>query len=185
MTATSEPKPMDKLSIAVLYWETSPMADAIFQLVADSHCTVLDARLLSMGADLNTLTLLLSGNWHQLASFEARFAVLKKHHNLSSLIQRFSLRQHSIVALPYIAYIVAPDAADVLSHIANFLLKLKIELHELAATAYSAPVTHAAMLGISLAFILPANPSIADFRENFLIFCDEHNFEVTIEPQKN
>lgn len=94
---------------------------------------------------------------------------------------------HNRIISPYSSYIVAPDIPNVLAKITHFLSEQQVTLYNLHIESYKAPITEAAMLGISLSFGFPAQPPhlVADFREHFIVFCDEHNFDVAMEPQKN
>src|SRR6185312_8289424 len=170
-------------------FDTAPMPAAVFKLVMDSGCSIIDTRIICIGAKLTALTLLLSGNWNQLAKFkacfESSFLSLEKQHKSDTLTRYSKAKQYDARAFPYFVYIVAPNLPSALNTIICFLLELKVEIHELSASAYQAPITQASMLGISVTLVVSPEQSITDFRESLLIFCDENNLEVTLEPQKH
>lgn len=178
-------KRVDQLAVVMLYTADQPILEEVFQLIADGEFTIADARVVAKASELSSLSLLLSGSWNQLARFESRFSILERRYNFHALVRRSNPKPYPKSALPYIAYIIALDTPDVVSCIIGFLTRSQVQLNELNTIAYEAPITHTNMLGISLAFLLPSESSVSDFREHLIIFCDEHNFEVTMEPQKN
>jgi glycine cleavage system transcriptional repressor len=68
--------------------------------------------------------------------------------------------------------------------ITQFFLEQHIRVHELFINYYKTPVSEIMMLSISLLITLPTKQSIADMRENFMLFCDDHNFDAVMEPVK-
>ena len=171
---------MENLVIVILGLSESQITNEIFNLVAHSGCHVIDARVNTTATHV-TITLLIGGAWNTIAKFES---VIKKYVG-RVLVSRTQFRTAQPNSFPYSSYIVAPDASDVLDKLIQFLSDQEVTLYNIHVEAYKAPITEAAMLGISLSFCFPAHHLVADFREHFIVFCDEHNFDVAMEPQKN
>ena len=162
--------------------ESKPkITDDVFSLVAHSGCHVVDARVNTTATHV-TMTLLIGGVWNTIAKFES--AIIKNYSG-RALVSRTQFRTAEPDSFPYSSYIVAPDTSDVLAKLVQFLSEQKVTLYNIHVESYKAPITEAAMLGISLAFGFPAHNLVADFREHFIVFCDENNFDVAMEPQKN
>lgn len=171
---------MENLVVVVLGPSESQITDEIFSLVSHSGCHVIDARVNTTAAHV-TMTLLIGGVWNTVAKFES---VIKKYAG-QVLVSRTQFRAAQPDSFPYSSYIVAPNTADALAKLTQFLSDQEVTLYNLHVEAYKAPITEAVMLGISLSFGVPAHHLVADFREHFIVFCDEHNFDVAMEPQKN
>lgn len=171
---------MENLVFVVLGLTESPIIEEVFKLVDNSGCHIKDARINTTATHV-TMTVLIGGPWNTIAKFEA---VIKKYDG-KVLVARTQSRGVQVGSFPYASYIVAPDAPDVLAKITEFLYEQEITLHNIQVESYKAPLTEAAMLGISIAFGFPATHIVADFREHFIVFCDENNFDVAMEPQKN
>jgi glycine cleavage system transcriptional repressor len=171
---------MENLVVVVLGLNESQITEEVFSLVAHSGCHIVDARVNTTATHV-TMTLLIGGAWNTIAKFES---VIKKYSG-QVLVSRTQFRSAQPDSFPYSSYIVAPDMPDVLAKIIQFLSEQEVKLYNIHVESYKAPITEAAMLAISLAFGFPVHNLVADFREHFIVFCDENNFDVAMEPQKN
>jgi glycine cleavage system transcriptional repressor len=176
---------MDQLAAIILYATDNEITAALFESIAISECQQVDIRLSRIGADYQTATLILSGNWNQLTRFKTRFSILQKQYTLQAILQDICQTTYTPGTLPYQAYITTPSSPEGLYHAVQFFLGLPIALHELSIKTYQAPVTHTAMLEISLLFMTPPKKAVSDYRESILAFCDENNFEVILEPKRD
>lgn len=170
---------MENLVVVALGLNENQLTDKIFELVSSSGCHIVDARVNTTSTH-ESMTLLVGGAWNTLARFET---LINKYEGV--LVARTQLRSAQPDSYPYSSYIVAPNISDVLKKITQFLAEQEVTLYNLHIESYKAPITEAAMLGISLSFGFPAHHLVADFREHFIVFCDENNFDVAMEPQKN
>lgn len=175
---------MEHLVVTVLGSDKAGIANEVFKLVANCKCNLVDGRVSTMGAEF-TSTLLLSGTWNALAKLEAGLPAFEKKYDVKTLTRRTQARTPQPEKYPYSSYIVAPDQPSVIHKITQFLIDQKINIHDLYFTSYKAPITEAPLLGISLSFSLVADQLIADFREQFIVFCDDNNFDAALEPQKS
>lgn len=171
---------MENLVVVVLGLNENQLTDHVFRLVAHSGCNIVDARVNTTATHV-TMTLLIGGPWNTIAKFET---LIKKYEG-QLLVARTQFRSAQVHSFPYSSYIIAPDTPNVLAQITHFLSEQHVTLYNLHVESYKAPITEAPMLGISLSFGFPAQNSVADFREHFIVFCDENNFDVAMEPQKN
>lgn len=171
---------MENLVVVILGLSESGITGEVFSFVAQAGCHIVDARVNTTAKHV-TMTLLIGGSWNTIAKFES----LIKKYSGQLLVSRTQLRMAQPDNFPYSSYIVTPDAPDVLAKLIQFLSIEDVTLYNIHVKSYKAPITEAAMLGISLAFGFPACSSVADFREQFIIFCDENNFDVAMEPQNS
>lgn len=171
---------MENLVVVILGLSESKLIDEIFTLVAQCGCKVMDARLNTTSTHVS-MTLLIGGAWNTVAKFES---ALKKYTG-QVLVSRTQFHAPQPESFPYSSYIVAPNSSDAIAKLVQFLSEYELTLYNMNVESYKAPITEAPMLGISLSFGFPAHELVADFREHFIVFCDENNFDVAMEPQKN
>jgi glycine cleavage system transcriptional repressor len=171
---------MENLVVVILGLNESQITGEVFNLVGHSGCHIIDARMNTTAAHV-TMTLLIGGAWNTIAKFES----LVKKYTGQVLVARTQFRSPQPDSFPYSSYIVAPDTSDAVGKLAQFLSDQAVTLYSIHVEAYKAPITEAAMLAISLSFGFPAHHLVADFREHFIVFCDENNFDVAMEPHKN
>jgi len=171
---------MENLVVVILGPNESQIINEIFKKIADCGCHVVDARVNTTATHV-TVTLLIGGAWNTVAKFES---IVKKYTG-QALVSRTQFRTAQPAGFPYSSYVVAPDMPDVLTKLIQFLSDQEVTLYNMHVEAYKAPITEASMLAISVAFGFPVHRLVADFREHFIVFCDEQNFDVAMEPQKN
>jgi glycine cleavage system transcriptional repressor len=173
------------LLITVVYKTQSEITEAIFSDIGMSQCRVMDSRLLSAGTDHTVLTLVIEGNWNQLTRVKTNLEVLKEQYSLTTVVQTVDKQEHTFDTIPYSAYVIMPDTASDLSKVVQCFLSFPIRLQTLSVAPYLAPMTQALMMEVHLVFtMLPGKP-MSHYRESILQFCDDNNFEVLLEPQRN
>lgn len=175
---------MEHLVITILGTDKSGIASELFKLITHCHCNVSESRINTMGHEF-TASLLLTGSWNALAKLEASLPAFEKKHDLRILARRTQATPLQTGKLPYSSYIVTLSQPTVVYKIMQFLYEQDVEVRDVAVTSYQAPRSGTQMLGIGISFNIPANRLVADFREQFILFCDDNNFDAAMEPQKN
>lgn len=175
---------MEQLVLSILGTDNSATVSELFKLIAHCHCDVNESRMNILGNEF-TASLLLSGSWNALAKFEASLPAFEKKHDLKVLARRTQANAPQISKLPYSSYIVALSQPTAVYKILQFLHEQGVDVRDMSVTTYQAPRSGAQMLGIGLSFNIPGDRLVADFREQFILFCDDNNFDAAMEPQKN
>jgi glycine cleavage system transcriptional repressor len=162
-------------------------AGSINELIkAISHygCNIVDSRISTLGQEF-AANLLITGTWNAIAKLEASLPLLEKKLELSILQRRTDLPEPEPELLPYSIYITALDIQGIIYKITQFLTTEKLAINGLYTTSYIAPYTQAPMITLTISVSIPMAAHIADLRERFMLFCDDHNLDVIMEPQKN
>lgn len=176
-------KSTEYLVVSVLGTDIPGMAGDLFKQIAHCGCSISEARVTTMGMEF-TASLLLCGPWSALAKFEAGIPAFEKKRELRILSRRTQMRARQADKLPYSSYIIATNQPTAVQKITQFLAEQSVNIHDINVTSYKAPHSEAPMLNIGLSFSISANQLIADFREQFILFCDDNNFDAAMEPQK-
>jgi glycine cleavage system transcriptional repressor len=175
---------MEYLAITLLGADRSNHLSELFKLTAHCGCHVLHSRTVSYGSEFSA-QLFLSGTWNAIAKLEASLAAFENKQDLKCFSIRTQEKIKSTDQLPYFAYITAIEDEKVIHKITQFLQEQQIKIHDMSVNSYPSPINAIPMLSIAVSFTIPTNRLISDFRESFIIFCDDHNFDTMIEPQKN
>ena len=175
---------MQQLVIVILGTLQSSSINDLIKIIASHSCHMIDCRISVLGQEC-AANLLISGNWSAIAKLEAHIPALEKKLGLNIQHRRTQQSSVDILSLPYSIYITALDSPDITHKITQFLSDENIPINHLTVSAYAAPYTQAPMLTISISINIPITAHIADVRERFLLFCDDLNLDVIIEPQKN
>jgi len=154
------------------------------KLAVHCNCNILDSRMTVLGTEF-LANLMLSGTWNAVAKLEAALTTFEKKNDIRISSRRTQPRAAQPDRLPYTVYIIAMEQLGAVHKIMQFFVEQDINIHDLYINTYTAPFSETQMLAISLAITIPKSQLLADFRENLMVFCDDHNLDVVLEPQKN
>lgn len=174
---------MEYLAVTMLGAEQPGLINEVCKLANHCNCSILDSRFTTLGTEF-VANLLLAGTWNAVAKFEASLAGFENKHELRCVSRRTQKREAHTDRLPYTAYIIVPDKAGTLYKITQFFNEQNIHIYDLFVANYKAPFTETPMCSLTFSFTIPIKKLAADFREAFMVFCDEHNFDAVMEPQK-
>lgn len=175
---------MQQLVIVILGTLQPGSINDLIKSIASYSCHLIESRIAVLGQEC-AANLLISGNWSAIAKLEAHIPALEKKLGLNILYRRTQPSNMDILALPYSIYITALDSPDITHKITQFLSDENLNINNLSVSAYGAPYTQAPMLTINISINIPITAHIADVRERFLLFCEDLNLDVIMEPQKN
>jgi glycine cleavage system transcriptional repressor len=153
------------------------------KLIAHYGCSIITSRTNVLGTEFSS-NLLLVGTWDALAKLETALPKFEKKFELRCIARRTQLPTPPLDEFPYSVYITAQEHSSTAHKITQFFAEQHIRVHELFINYYKTPISEIMMLSISLLITLPTKDSIADIRENFMLFCDDHNFDAVMEPVK-
>ncbi len=171
------------LVVSIIGAEKSNTLNELCKLIAHYGCSIITSRTNVLGAEFAS-NLLVAGTWDALAKLETALPNLERKLEVHCIVRRTQLTTPPIDELPYSVYITAQEQSDTVHKITQFFSEQNIRVYELFINYYKTPVSEIMMLSISLLITLPTKQSIADMRENFMLFCDDHNFDAVMEPVK-
>lgn len=172
------------LVVSALGADEPGIANELCKLAAHCNCNIVDCKMTTLGMEF-AANLLLTGTWSAIAKFEAGLPAFEHKHDIRINSRRTQSRSVHPDRLPYTVYIIAMEQAGAVHKITHFFVEQTINIHDFYLTTYIAPNSDTQMLAISLAITIPKSQLLADFRENLMLFCDDHNFDVVLEPQKS
>lgn len=155
----------------------------ITQLVAESECFLLDAKLCKLGNDYGGL-FFVTGNWRAIGVLEDKLKKLKMDKNIDLQYKRTAEEIHDVSHLPYEVEVCALNHPNLLLDISRFFIKQKISIREVHCSAYLSHKTGAEMLSLEMLVDIPADTFIPDLRERYIEYCDELNLDATFDLQK-
>lgn len=181
---TSTKKATQYLVVSALGADQPGIADELCKLVAHCNCNIVDCKMTTLGVEF-AANFLLTGTWNAIAKFEAGLPAFEQKHDIRINSRRTQPRTARPERLPYTVYIIAMEQPAAVHKITHFFVEQAINIHDLYLVSYTAPYSDTQMLAISLSITIPKAQLLADFRENLMVFCDDHNFDVVLEPQKS
>lgn len=175
---------MEHLVVSLIGPAHPGITPELCKLAAHCNCTIVESRMTTLATEFSA-SLLITGTWNTIAKFETGLPALEQKYELRSLSKRSKARAIDSNFFPYAVYVIAPLKADVTAVITQFFAEHNLPIYDLFVSSYKAPQTDVALLSLTLTIHIPNTKLIADIRENFIVFCDESNFDAVIEPLKN
>lgn len=146
-------------------------------------CNLLNSKITVLGQEL-AITLFLAGNWGAIAKMEASLPTLEQRLGLNIQSKRSHEVENKGQLMAYTLQVVAIDRSGILNEIADFIQKQGIQIEEVSAHSYTTH-TNTQMASLHLKINIPSSVHLATFREKFMSYCDDHNFDSFIEPLRS
>src|SRR5690606_34003637 len=86
--------------------------------------------------------------------------------------------------LPYLVQVIGLDSPGLIYEVMHFFVTQDIVVNDLQSNPFTANYTKTTMMTIIISINIPAELSITDLRERFMILCDDLNVDGILEPEK-
>ncbi len=172
------------LSIILLCPDRVGVVSEIAHATYRCGCNIESTQMRRLG-NVFAVNLLVSGNWSTIAKLEAELAKLRKKQGYHIIACRSAPVDTVAEAVPFNVQVLGRDEATMVYEIANFFTEQGLHINELTGHTYIAKHTQTPMFCLSLSVNIPTDHHIADIREQFVLFCDECNWDGIIEPEQS
>lgn len=147
------------------------------------RCSIVTSKLSSVG-DTFGLLLEASGTWHAIAKLESTLPRLAKELEVSLQLRRVQETNTKESKVPYYIQAISPDKVGILFAITQFFQQKAMNIDELNVEYFIAQKTGTPMTSISFHTYISAKDNLTSFRESFLLYCEEYNLDIAMEPLK-
>ena len=171
------------LGVMMLGNDNSEILKTVAHLIASHNCRLVNCHIILQGGNYQ-FNFLLEGSWSALAKIEPKLAALEHKYELKVFFKRIEFHPSDKPSLPYVLYIVSAEDPQVFDQLMRFLSHQPVVITEIFTESYKTRQTHTPMLTITVKIRLSAEVSISDWRERFMLFCDDMNFDAIMEPEK-
>lgn len=172
---------MEHLIISAIGDNNPQALNELFLLIAKNECNVEESRMTLLGSHI-AIIIMITGHWNTIAKVEAALTNLQKNFLLT--VQRTPAYKIKEDVFPYLVSIVGLNQSHIVYEAINFFVQQGIIIDDIQTTTYAASLAGTTMLEINLRVGVSATLSIADFREQFAVLCDELNLDGSLEPEK-
>lgn len=181
---SSTKKPPQYLVVSILGVEKPYLLHDLCKLATSTGCTIIDSDVATYGYNFGG-TMMFAGTWNALAKLENNLTAFEQKNEIRIVFQRTEVRKIIADILPYVVYLTTLESVGIISKITQYFVDHKINIHDFKVLSYTAPFSEQNMLSITLMIAISNSKLLAEFRESFMLFCDDQNFDVAIEPQKS
>ncbi|MEM1243232.1 MAG: hypothetical protein AAGG80_00250 [Pseudomonadota bacterium] len=175
---------MEHLTLCVLSQDSTDIFVDLTKFATDCDCNIINTWFHRAG-DQTITTLNIEGSWNEIAKFETHLEHIEENYNASIIFGRTEITPEKKNALPYTVYITGLNRKGTLHQVTKFFEIHGAILNEIYSDVNYTRKTQTPILSISLHITLPAESSIAEFREQFFLFCDNLNLDGMLEVEKN
>lgn len=177
------------LAVVALGPSDTSLISEFARLTSKHSCQITNSHIYQQGEHYS-FSFLLSGTWGAIAKIEAALTAMANKSGIALFMQRTTACDASDTstkpkpAMPYILYVNAEDNAQLLHQITRFLQHEHVDIQEIFIDTYKARYTQLPMLSLTIRALIPTATAVGEWRERFMIFCDELNIDAMMEPEK-
>lgn len=161
----------------------------ITQLFAQHACEITYSRIITH-RNITQLHFLISARWSVLAKLDTKlkalsqkfsYEILLKHTQLSPLENKTDTQ----LFLPYSLYVYGLLNTEGLSQLIRFLYSKNVRVTEISVDTQRSYKNPTRTTTFHIKIELSSETAIAQWRENFMLFCDDLNLDAVMEPNKD
>lgn len=172
-----------QMVITVISPANPDLIGRLIQIIHEHNSRICNSYMSSFGQDYGW-QMLIAGTWDSLAKLETDLPILGKQHDMLIQFKRTQTMHHRGEHCRYSAQIIAAEKPGIMTNFFQFLTREKLGLEEFYTDQYRSFGFDTIMFSFNAVIYVPVHESIAQLRERFLIFCDQHNYDGAIEPLK-
>jgi glycine cleavage system transcriptional repressor len=171
------------LSLVAITPDDSKLLIELTRLAAHHECLITQCHINQYGESY-LMNAVLSGNWSAIAKIETSLNTFQKKAKILFLQQRVSMPTKTKSAMPYTLYIISQDSPQILNQILQFLKQDNLVIQEIFSENYLARFTQIPMQSMTIRIQLSTDLAIGEWRDQFMLFCDDINVDAVMEPEK-
>ena len=172
---------MSRAVIAVIGQDRPGLVNDLAQLAADLNLSIADSRMTVLGGEFAVLMSVAGGDL-PLKRLETKLRQLAEASELSWLFRRTGDRDGVEGRLPYTVNVTAMDHPGIVHRIAGFFSSRNINIHNLETVTERAAHTGTPIFSLAMEVELPPDVRIANLRDEFFYFCDDHDLDAEFRP---
>ena len=172
---------MSRAVIAAIGQDRPGLVNDLSKLAADLNLSIEDSRMTVLGGEFAILMSVAGGDL-PLKRLETKLGQLADDSGLAWLFRRTGDRQDVEGRMPYTVHVTAMDHPGIVYRIAGFFSSRDINIHNLETVTERAPHTGTPIFSLAMEVELPGDVRIADLRDEFFYFCDDHDLDAEFRP---
>ena len=172
---------MSRAVIAAIGQDRPGLVNDLSKLAADLNLSIEDSRMTVLGGEFAILMSVAGGDL-PLKRLETKLGQLADDSGLAWLFRRTGDRQDVEGRIPYTVHVTAMDHPGIVHRIAGFFSSRDINIHNLETVTERAPHTGTPIFSLAMEVELPGDVRIADLRDEFFYFCDDHDLDAEFRP---
>jgi glycine cleavage system transcriptional repressor len=150
---------------------------------ATTECNIIEMRMIGMGSE-HIVNAHVCGDWSAIAKLEGQLEKLEEKTEIKMSITRTEPQELAKGVLPYMVHVTSQDGTNMVQLVSAFFSHRDYLILDMTVARHMAAQTQTVMQSLNMTLFIPLETPMADFREAFIVFCDEHNFDAIFEPDR-
>lgn len=171
---------MEYLVITVMGSNQPDILTRLSHLASKYDCNIMNSRISAVAEEF-TASLIVVGEWSAVAKMESGLERLEKKFNLTLVKKRTKPKKLEEKTLPYSVQLTSADHPGILYEVSRFFTQHKIQIISEHTNTFVSPQTETAICNLTMLVNVPVTINIADLRDQFLLLCEDLNFDGMLE----
>lgn len=172
---------MTRAVISTIGSDRPGIVDELATLVNGLNLSIEDSRMTVLGGEFAVLMSVTGGDL-PLQRLETKLVQLAERSELSYLFRRTGERDNVEGRVPYTVSVTAMDHPGIVQRVAGFFSARGINIYNLDTVTERAPHTGTPIFSLVMEVEVPGNVRIAELRDSFFYFCDDHDLDAEVRP---
>ncbi len=174
---------MVDIVISALCQSTSKPLEVFTDISMKYECNIVNSHMLQLGNEIIFYGLI-AGNWDGIAKLETALQSLQAENQFTIISKRTEPAKFEKNTIPFSAQIFSRDRPGIAGEVVRFFKGLNLLIVSWRSFTYTVANNETPLCMIFCQVNVPDDNNMSDLREQFLIFCDDMNFDGVIEPEK-
>lgn len=172
---------MSRVVISVIGHDRPGLVNDLAKLAADLNLSIEDSRMTVLGGEFAVLMSVAGGDL-ALGRLETKLERLAEDRDLAWLLRRTGERSDVEGRVPYTVSVTAMDHPGIVHRVASFFSSRDINIYNLDTVSERAAHTGTPIFSLVMEVELPPDVRIAELRDAFFYFCDDHDLDAEFRP---
>ena len=172
---------MSRVVISVIGHDRPGLVNELAKLAADLNLSIEDSRMTVLGGEFAVLMSVAGGDL-ALQRLETKLDRLATELDLAWLLRRTGERADVEGRVPYTVSVTAMDHPGIVHKVASFFSSRDINIYNLDTVCERAAHTGTPIFSLVMEVELPPDVRIAELRDAFFYFCDDHDLDAELRP---
>ncbi len=172
---------MSRVVISVVGHDRPGLVNELAKLAADLNLSIEDSRMTVLGGEFAVLMSVAGGDL-ALQRLETKLDRLATELDLAWLLRRTGERADVEGRVPYTVSVTAMDHPGIVHKVASFFSSRDINIYNLDTVSERAAHTGTPIFSLVMEVELPPDVRIAELRDAFFYFCDDHDLDAELRP---
>ena len=172
---------MSRVVISVIGHDRPGLVNELAKLAADLNLSIEDSRMTVLGGEFAVLMSVAGGDL-ALQRLETKLDRLATELDLAWLLRRTGERADVEGRVPYTVSVTAMDHPGIVHKVASFFSSKDINIYNLDTVSERAAHTGTPIFSLVMEVELPPDVRIAELRDAFFYFCDDHDLDAELRP---